>query len=121
MSQGPGRRDFLKMTALAAAGVPALSTRWAIPAHAGGAAEGASMKAAYDPAGKFEIKVSEVEFRRNASGRTLMARIYQPQGSGPFPTLLDLQAAPGTTRTARRTSRWTARWRPAAFSWWPST
>jgi acetyl esterase len=48
------------------------------------------MKAAYDPAGKFEVKVSEVEFRRNASGRTLMARIYQPQGTGPFPTLLDL-------------------------------
>jgi hypothetical protein len=35
MSLGPGRRDFLKMTALAAAGVPALSTRWSIPAHAG--------------------------------------------------------------------------------------
>ena len=90
MSQGPRRRDFLKMTALAAAGVPALSTRWAVPARAGGATGGASMKAAYDPAGKFEIKVNEVEFRRNASGRTLMARIYQPQGSGPFPTLLDL-------------------------------
>jgi len=48
------------------------------------------MKAAYDPAGKFDIKVSEVEFRRAASGRMLMARIYQPQGGGPFPTLLDL-------------------------------
>ena len=90
MSQRPGRRDFLKMTALAAAGVPALSTRWPVPAHAGGAAGGASMKAAYDPAGKFEVKVSEVEFRRAVSGRMLTARIYQPQGVGPFPTLLDL-------------------------------
>ena len=48
------------------------------------------MKAAYDPAGKFELKVSEVELRRTAAGRQLMARIYQPQGPGPFPTVLDL-------------------------------
>ena len=48
------------------------------------------MKTSYDPAGKFELKVSEVEFRRTPAGRQLMARIYQPQGAGPFPTLLDL-------------------------------
>jgi len=48
------------------------------------------MKTAYDPAAKLEVKVSEVEFRRAASGRMLMARVYQPQGVGPFPTLLDL-------------------------------
>src|SRR5882724_1772504 len=72
-----GRRVFLKkMTALSAAGVAGLSTRPAL--------------AAYDPKAKFELKVSEVEFRRNAAGRMLMARIYQPQGAGPFPTLLDL-------------------------------
>jgi acetyl esterase/lipase len=46
--------------------------------------------AAYDPAAKFEIKVSEVELRRTAKGRQLMARVYQPQGKGPFPTVLDL-------------------------------
>jgi acetyl esterase/lipase len=45
---------------------------------------------AYDPAAKFELKVSEVPFRRTAKGRELMARIYQPQGAGPFPTVLDL-------------------------------
>ncbi len=48
------------------------------------------MKTAYDPAAKFDLKVSEVEFRRAVSGRMLMARGYQPQGVGPFPTLLDL-------------------------------
>jgi acetyl esterase/lipase len=48
------------------------------------------MKAAYNPAGRFELKVSEVEFRRTPGGRQLMARIYQPQGAGPFPALLDL-------------------------------
>lgn len=48
------------------------------------------MKTVYDPAGRFELKVSEVEVRRAPSGRMLLARIYQPQGVGPFPALLDL-------------------------------
>ena len=43
----------------------------------------------YNPAAKFEIKISEVEYLKTAR-RTLMARIYQPQGTGPFPVLLDL-------------------------------
>ncbi len=44
---------------------------------------------AYNPAGKYPIKVWEVEFRHTPK-RTLMARIYQPQGAGSFPALLDL-------------------------------
>ena len=44
----------------------------------------------YDPKSRFEISVSEEPFRRTAKGRQLMARIYQPKGSGPFPALLDL-------------------------------
>jgi acetyl esterase len=48
------------------------------------------MKTAYDPSAKFDLKVTEVEFRRAQNGRMLMARVYQPQGVGPFPTLLDL-------------------------------
>lgn len=47
------------------------------------------MTLAYNPANTFEIKVWDIEFRRTPK-RTLMARIYQPQGAGPFPTLLDL-------------------------------
>jgi acetyl esterase/lipase len=39
---------------------------------------------------KFDIEVHETEYRRTAKGRALMARIYQPKGSGPFPVLLDL-------------------------------
>jgi acetyl esterase/lipase len=81
------RRDFLKhMTALAAVGMPIVAgVRPAL------ATQGRSgMKTSYDPAGKFELKVSEVEFRRTLAGRQLMARIYQPQGPGPFPTVLDL-------------------------------
>jgi acetyl esterase len=44
----------------------------------------------YDPDAQFEVAVSEVELRRNAAGRMLLARIYQPQGPGPFPAVLDL-------------------------------
>src|SRR5262245_46924965 len=47
------------------------------------------MAAAYDPSKRYEIKFWDVEFRRDPA-RTLMARVYQPQGAGPFPVLLDL-------------------------------
>src|SRR3984893_2266210 len=46
--------------------------------------------ASYNPAAKFGVKVSEVEYRRTKAGRQLMARIYEPAGTGPFPTVLDL-------------------------------
>jgi acetyl esterase/lipase len=52
-------------------------------AHAAGAPT-------YDPAAEFDLDVSDVEFRRNAEGRMLMARIYKPKGPGPFPAVLDL-------------------------------
>jgi acetyl esterase len=75
-SHSSGRRSFLKtMSAIGLAGAAGVKTA---PAWA------------YDPAAKFELKVSEVPFRRTAKGRELMARIYQPQGAGPFPTVLDL-------------------------------
>ena len=44
----------------------------------------------YDPGARFDLAVSDIELRRNAAGRMLMARIYQPKGPGPFPTVLDL-------------------------------
>jgi len=47
------------------------------------------MAVVYDPSKQYEIKVWDVEYRRDPV-RTLMARIYQPQGSGPFPALLDV-------------------------------
>ncbi len=67
-----GRRDFLK-------GISFF-----------GVASGFRMPARYDPSAKFDLKVSEVEYRRTKAGRALLARIYQPVGSGPFPTVLDL-------------------------------
>src|ERR1700741_5328331 len=70
------RRNVLKgMTAMAAATVAGITV---------------AKSKAYDPAARYELKVSELPFRRNAQGRQLMARIYQPQGAGPFPVVLDL-------------------------------
>ena len=54
-----------------------------------GAAHAAAM-VSYDPGAQFDLTVAEAELRRNSAGRTLMARIYQPKGPGPFPTVLDL-------------------------------
>jgi len=71
------RRDVLKATA--AAGAVGLTAG----AHAAGLP-------AYDPKATFDVVVSEVELRKNTAGRMLMARIYQPKGPGPFPTVLDL-------------------------------
>jgi acetyl esterase/lipase len=61
-----------------------------------------AVKTAYDPAAKFEITVNEVEMRSNSAGRMLKARIYQPKGAGPFPTMLDLHGGAwnGKDRTA---------------------
>jgi acetyl esterase/lipase len=47
------------------------------------------MTPTYNPAARYPFKVSDVEFRRTPK-RTLLARVYQPQGAGPFPTLLDV-------------------------------
>jgi len=72
----PGRRQFLKtVTALGAAGL---------------AGRASAARVSYDPAAKFALKITDVPFRRTAAGRELMARVYQPEGAGPFPVLLDL-------------------------------
>jgi acetyl esterase len=84
MDQGTsGRRDVLKLMAAGAVGLPAARMFSPGAAHAAGAP-------AYDPSARFDLAVSEVELHRNSTGRMLMARIYQPKGAGPFPTVLDL-------------------------------
>ena len=69
-----GRRQFL-VTAAGAVVLPRFVSAYA---------------PSYDPAAKFEISVSEVDMRKNAAGRMLKARVYRPNGPGPFPTVLDL-------------------------------
>ena len=78
----PGRREFLKQMALGAASLP-------VVAEALGP-RSVSAAPRYDPAAKFDITATDVEFRRTKAGRMLMARVYRPAGSGPFPTVLDL-------------------------------
>jgi acetyl esterase/lipase len=78
------RRSILKLMA-AFGGIGLSATRM----FRSGSAQAAGVSA-YDPAAKFDLAVSEVELRRNGAGRMLMARIYQPKGPGPFPTVLDL-------------------------------
>jgi len=67
-----GRRDFLKSVSFV------------------GLAAGFRVTPSYNPVANFELNVTEVEYRRTKAGRPLMARIYQPAGAGPFPTVLDL-------------------------------
>src|SRR5215510_2324017 len=66
-----------------------------------GVAAGFKITAPYDPNAKFDLKVSELEYRRTKAGRSLMARIYQPVGAGPFPTVLDLHGG-GWSRKDRK-------------------
>src|SRR5919202_998140 len=43
----------------------------------------------YDPAGQYEVRSRDVEYRRDGADSWL-ARIYEPQGMGPFPALLEI-------------------------------
>jgi len=67
-----GRRDFLKSMSVI------------------GVAAGFKVTPRYYPDAKLELTVSELEYRRTKAGRSLLARIYQPTGAGPFPIVLDL-------------------------------
>jgi len=55
----------------------------------------------YNPAATFDVAVSEVELRRNTAGRMLMARVYRPNGPGPFPTVLDLHGGAWNAKDRR--------------------
>jgi len=105
MGQRPsGRRDFLRqITALGAAGLPGIAPligrRSAdFPAVM---AVGPATTSNYDPAAKFEVAVTEVDVRRTPAGRMLMARVYQPNGAGPFPTVLDLHGGAWNAKDRR--------------------
>ena len=77
------RRAFLKAMIVCVGGVPLLGAFDSWTAFA-------ASQPKYDPSAKFELNGTEVEYRRTGAGRSLKARIYQPKGSGPFPTVLDL-------------------------------
>ncbi len=86
-----GRRDFLRVAGASAAA----------QLFGAGRSHAAPAAAAYNPAAKFDLTVSEVEFRRNNAGRMLMARVYQPNGPGPFPAVLDLHGGAWNAKDRR--------------------
>jgi acetyl esterase/lipase len=49
----------------------------------------AVMAAGYQPGATFPVECRDIEFRKSPT-RTLLARIYQPVGPGPFPPVLHL-------------------------------
>ena len=77
------RRDFLHH-------IGALGAAAALPSSA--------LAKPYNPAAKFDLKVSDIPFRRNTAGRQLWARVYQPEGTGPFPLVLDLHGGAWTRK-----------------------
>ena len=81
------RRDFLQH-------LGALGAAAAFPA----AYPTSALAKPYNEAAKFDLKVSDVHFRKNAAGRQLWARIYQPEGPGPFPMVLDLHGGAWTRK-----------------------
>ena len=60
----------------------------------------------YDPTRRYDFKVEDVEYRRD-SDQSWLAMVYQPQGNGPFPALVDIHGG------ARRSPK---DWRPAVWS-----
>jgi acetyl esterase/lipase len=43
----------------------------------------------YDPPQRYDVKTQDVEYRRDGE-QSWLALVYQPQGAGPFPALLDI-------------------------------
>jgi acetyl esterase/lipase len=62
------------------------------------------MKVAYDPSDHFKLTVWDTEFRRTPT-RILSARVYQPEGDGLFPVLLDLHGGAWNNKDRTANSR----------------
>ena len=48
-----------------------------------------TLTSVYDPEAQYELKTFDVEYRQ-ADGEPLLAKVYQPQGDGPFPAMIDV-------------------------------
>src|SRR5579871_2846642 len=96
-----GRRRFLKQIAAAAASLPVSLGADRVMAFGRSGRAASTVRPHYDPAATFDLDVTEVELRKNAAGRVLMARVYRPKGPGPFPTLLDLHGGAWNAKNRR--------------------
>ena len=59
----------------------------------------------YDPRREFDVRWRDAGYRGDGSASWL-ARIYEPQGAGPFPALLEVHGG-AWNRNDWRTGRWT--------------
>lgn len=82
------RRRFLKAASIAGASTTACL--WA-PLLSVSRAVAAAGALTYDPAQRYDLWVYDLEYLR-VEGESLLVRIYEPQGTGPFPLLLDVHA-----------------------------
>lgn len=53
------------------------------------------MAAQYDPAARYEVAFTDVPFLTHGD-RTFLCRVYQPQGPGPFPAVVDVHGGAWT-------------------------
>ena len=53
---------------------------------------------------RYEIDVEDVEYIRHGS-KPLLARVYKPRGTGPFPLIIDLHGGAGFPRGHREDHR----------------
>ena len=53
------------------------------------------MAAQYDPAARYDVTYTDVPFLTHGD-RTFLCRVYQPQGAGPFPALVDVHGGAWT-------------------------
>ncbi len=44
----------------------------------------------YDPKAKYDVNIFDVVYRKDEQGNDWELRVYQPQGAGPFPALIDV-------------------------------
>ena len=55
----------------------------------------AALAEPYDPTARFEVRIEDVEYRRDGD-EVFLARVYRPQGQGPFPALIDIHGGQWT-------------------------
>ena len=63
------------------------------------------MPTSYDPNSHYEIKVHDVEYQR-LDGEPMLVRVCEPQGEGPFPTLLSIHGGAWTGNDRTGNSWW---------------
>jgi acetyl esterase len=106
MDQRLSRRNLLQLVALGGAAVAVsglVGCQTAAPSGGGQTLPTTAPRPAYDPTATFKVNERDVEYRKDGS-KSRLAHIYQPQGAGAFPMLVDLH--PGAWTSQDRNGQW---------------